>query len=139
MFTLLKSAKLFEYEWDWFVCQDFVSMEGRILILRSLSASSSHLKIKKKKEKKGISYLNELPCWKHCPPPPWQGFGIHGFFWLWHLSPEYSAWQSQVTFCIKIGLLKIVLPLSVISVCFKISVFLEHFPLCKHGLSSQGS
>ena len=50
LFTLLK---LFEYERDWFVCQDFgfcqdfVSMKGRKegRILRSAIASTSHLKI----------------------------------------------------------------------------------------------
>ena len=33
MFTLLKSAKLFEYGSNWFVCQDFVSIkkEGKNL------------------------------------------------------------------------------------------------------------
>ena len=40
---------MFEYVWNLCFCQDFVSMEkeggGRILILRSASASSLYLKI----------------------------------------------------------------------------------------------
>ena len=51
LFTLLKSAKLFESERDWCFCQDFVSMEKeerrrrrKISILRSASASILHLK-----------------------------------------------------------------------------------------------
>ena len=49
LFTLLKSVKVFEYEWNLCFCQDFGVMPGRkegrrISILRSAIASSSHLK-----------------------------------------------------------------------------------------------
>ena len=46
--TLLKSAKLFEYGRNWFVCQDFVSMEKEGQKFQSLEVreqAPSHLKI----------------------------------------------------------------------------------------------
>ena len=45
LFPLLKSAKLFEYERNLFVSQDFVSMEkeGKLRSLDVREASSSHL------------------------------------------------------------------------------------------------
>ena len=51
LFTLLKSAKVFEYEWNLCFCQDFGVMQGRkeveFSILRIAIASTSHLKIGK--------------------------------------------------------------------------------------------
>ena len=49
LFTLLKSAKVFEYKWNLCFCQDFGVRKGRkeveFSILRSAIASTSHLKI----------------------------------------------------------------------------------------------
>ena len=49
LFTFLKTAKVFEYEWNLCFCQDFGVRKGRkeveFSILRSAIASTSHLKI----------------------------------------------------------------------------------------------